>query len=112
VARGLLRRLVGMAADQGHHLRLLALREGGKDLVDGQVPEADDRPAGLAARWLRNLLGQRAARHRPEGAGHGETLPRPLQETAARQSLLGSIRHGVSPPDATHSSCRESWRAY
>src|SRR4029450_97946 len=62
VAQCELARLVGVPAHERDHPRLLALREGGQDLIDREAAEPDDRPAELLPRRLRHLL-----RPRPGG---------------------------------------------
>jgi hypothetical protein len=105
-----------MAADERDHLRLLALREGGKDLVDREAAEAHDRPAQLLPRRLRHLLrpgpgGERAERLRGGEGASGLAKKGPPSEIVlwTRHALLlfrsvdagsialGPVRGGPAP---------------
>ena len=87
VAQRQLVRLVGMAADQGHHLRLLALRERGQDLVDRQTAQADNRPSQFLARRIGDLLRGGVLQKRSGEIGRCQTLPNFADESAASDFL-------------------------
>ena len=65
---------VGVAADQGHHLRLLAFRKRRQDLVDGQTAQSDNRPSRFLSWRIRHLQRVSAFQERPGKIGYRQTL--------------------------------------
>jgi len=88
-------RLVGMTADQGHHLRLFTFRESGQDLIDRETAQANNCPAQLLSRRIRDLhFCRRALQEGPGKIGCYQTLAHPCDESAASDFFGRRTRHG------------------
>jgi hypothetical protein len=65
-----------MAAHKRDNFRLFAFRKRRKNLIDGQTPQADNRPSQLLARRIRNdKLGMCRLHERTRDPGCQHSLP-------------------------------------